>query len=133
MNDPVGAPVPATSPGTGSVSAREQSGELDRSEVVARAVERLPSVARLTAGLGTQVATFLPGRRVLGVRLGEDETEIHIVARYGASLPDVADEVRTTVEKHVPGKPVAVHVDDLDVPGADEPTAPVAALPPASP
>ena len=97
-------------------------------EAIAEAVRAIPSVAVLGGGTVTQMATFLPGRRVVGVRLGEDTVEVHVTARYGASLPDLGEEVRRTVAPLAPGLDVDVFVDDLEVPDLDEPTAPVAEL-----
>jgi hypothetical protein len=101
-------------------------------ERVAQAVERVPTVARLSAAsTGAEVATYLPGRRVRGVRVADDGVEIHVVARWPAVLPEVGDAVRSAAAPLVGGRAVEVVIDDLDVPGLDEPTEPVAELPPA--
>jgi hypothetical protein len=101
-------------------------------ERVAQAVERVPTVARLSGGsVGVEVATYLPGRRVRGVRVAEGTVEIHVVARWPAVLPEVGDAVRSAAAPLVGGRAVEVVIDDLDVPGLDEPTEPVAELPPA--
>ena len=101
-------------------------------ERVAQAVERVPTVARLSAGsTGAEFATYLPGRRVRGVRVADDGVEIHVVARWPAVLPEVGDAVRSAAAPLVGGRAVEVVIDDLDVPGLDEPTEPVAELPPA--
>lgn len=124
------AAVGAASPE--SVSGAEVGGELDTAEMISRVVGRIPSVASLHGGTAAQVATFLPGRRVVGVRVSDLAVEVHVVARYGASLPDVAAEIRAAVAPFAKGSPVAVFVEDIEVPGADEPTAAVAELPPAT-
>jgi len=101
-------------------------------ELVAQAVERVPTVARLSAGsAGAEVATYLPGRRVRGVRVADDAVQVHVVARWPAVLPEVGDAVRAAAAPLVGGRAVEVVIDDLDVPGLDEPTEPVAELPPA--
>jgi NADH dehydrogenase FAD-containing subunit len=101
-------------------------------ERVAQAVERVPTVARLSAGsTGAEVATYLPGRRVRGVRVADGTVEVHVVARWPAVLPEVGDAVRSAAAQLVGGRAVEVVIDDLDVPGVDEPTEPVAELPPA--
>jgi NADH dehydrogenase FAD-containing subunit len=101
-------------------------------ERVAQAVERVPTVARLSAGsTGAEVATYLPGRRVRGVRVADGTVEVHVVARWPAVLPEVGDAVRSAAAPLVGGRAVEVVIDDLDVPGVDEPTEPVAELPPA--
>ena len=94
-------------------------------EVIAAAVSACPSVARLYPGGVAEVATYLPGRRVEGVRLGEDQLEVHVVAAWDVPLPQVADEVRGAAAPVAGGLPVAVYIDDVDIPpallGADEP------------
>jgi NADH dehydrogenase FAD-containing subunit len=100
-------------------------------ERVAQAVERVPTVARLSAGsTGAEIATYLPGRRVRGVRVDDGTVEVHVVARWPAVLPEVGDAVRAAAAPLVGGRAVEVVIDDLDVPGEDEPTEPVAQLPP---
>jgi hypothetical protein len=116
-----------TDPGGGA-----QGGPPIDAERVAQAVERVPTVARLSAGsTGAEVATYLPGRRVRGVRVADDTVEVHVVARWPAVLPEVGDAVRTAAAPLVGGRAIEVVIDDLEVPGEDEPTEPVAELPPA--
>jgi hypothetical protein len=101
-------------------------------ERVAQAVERVPTVARLWGGsTGAEIATYLPGRRVRGVRVDDGTVEIHVVARWPAVLPEVGEAVRAAAAPLAGGRAVEVVIDDLDVPGLDEPTEPVAELPPA--
>jgi hypothetical protein len=101
-------------------------------ERVAAAVEKVPTVARLSSGsTGAEIATYLPGRRVRGVRVDEETVEVHVVARWPAVLPEVGDAVRSAAGPLVGGRAIEVVIDDLDVPGLDEPTEPVAELPPA--
>ena len=90
-------------------------GAVDPDEVAERTAG-CRSVARLSAGLVGEVATYLPGRRVEGVRLAEDQIEVHVVARWGARVPDLAAEVRAAVGPVADGLPVDVYVDDVDVP-----------------
>lgn len=87
-------------------------------EVIAALVAACPSVARLYGGRAAEVATYLPGRRVEGVRLGEDELEVHVVAAWNVPLPKVADEVRGAAVPVGGGLPVAVYIDDVDIPPA---------------
>ena len=88
--------------------------DLDIDEV-ARLAASCPSVARLATGGAVEVATYLPGRRVAGVRSTAGGIEVHVVARYGPSLPDVAEEVRAAVQPVVGDRPVAVCIDDVDL------------------
>lgn len=85
-------------------------------EAVAAAALGCPLIADLTGGRFGEVATYLPGRRILGVRLVDGEIELHVVARWGAPLPEVAEVVRAAVAPYADGLPVAVFVDDIEVP-----------------
>lgn len=83
---------------------------------VAAAVRAVPAVADLHAGSFGEVATHLPGRRVLGVRLGET-AEVHVAAVHGTPLPALAEAVRAVVAP-LTGTPVRVVVEDV-VPAGD--------------
>ncbi|MCX6408481.1 MAG: hypothetical protein NTV28_16330 [Propionibacteriales bacterium] len=81
-------------------------------ERVAAATLGVPGVAGLHAGSFGEVATYLPGRRVTGVRLRDDDTEVHVVAVMGTRLRDLADAVRSAVSPLV-DTPVRVVVEDV--------------------
>lgn len=92
-------------------------------EEVARAVAACPDVARLSEGAVAEIASYLPGRRVPGVRIAEDAVEVHIVARWGRPLPEVGEAVATAAAPAAAGLPVRVFVDDIDPPPAVAPAA----------
>lgn len=105
-------------------------------EAVAAAAASCPGVARLSRGMGTEVATYLPDRRVHGVRMRDEAVDVHVVAEVGVVLPELASRIRSAVAPLVEGRPVDVHVDDLDVdpPAADDgPGAPVGGPLPSQP
>ncbi len=85
-------------------------------EAVAAAALGCPLIADLTGGRFGEVATYRPGRRILGVRMVDGEIELHVVAKWGAPLPEVAEVVRAAVAPYAGGLPVAVFVDDIEVP-----------------
>lgn len=85
-------------------------------EAVAAAALGCPLIADLTAGRFGEVATYLPGRRIPGVREVDGTVEVHVVAKWGTPLPEVAEVVRAAVSPHAAGAPVAVFVDDIEVP-----------------
>ncbi|MFL6055798.1 MAG: hypothetical protein ACJ72W_23285 [Actinoallomurus sp.] len=82
---------------------------------IAAAVSACPSVARLADG---PVATYLPGRAVQGVAVGECEVRIAVVAIYGRPLAEVADQVREAVQRVTPHQRIDVAIDDMEIPGA---------------
>jgi hypothetical protein len=89
-------------------------------DAVAERTAGCRSVARLSAGPFGEVATYLPGRRVRGVRLVDGQIEVHVVACWNVRVPELAAEVRAAVGPIAAGHPVDVHVDDVDVPGEGE-------------
>ena len=85
-------------------------------EAVAKRAVRCRSVARISTGPFGEVATYLAGSRVPGVRVRDGRLEIHVVACWGAEVPELAGEVRDAVRPLAGELPIDVHVDDLDVP-----------------
>ncbi|MDD7939123.1 hypothetical protein PHK61_11925 [Actinomycetospora lutea] len=87
-------------------------------DLVAAAVTTCPLVAGLHAGAHGTAATLLPGRRVPGVRVTATAGEparvtVTVVARYGAPLPRLVEQVRSAVAVRAPGHPVDVVVGDV--------------------
>ncbi|MCD2186899.1 Asp23/Gls24 family envelope stress response protein [Actinomycetospora soli] len=85
---------------------------------IATAVQACPLVVGLHPGLHGAVATLLPGRRVPGVRVVEDDDrpvrlEIAVTAPYGAVLARVGEQVRAAVAPLAPGLPAEVTVADI--------------------
>ncbi|MDP9419979.1 MAG: hypothetical protein M3P53_07510 [Actinomycetota bacterium] len=84
-------------------------------DAIATAVDACPSVVRRATGRGVEVASYLPGRRVEGIRTGDGRVEVHVEVRYGVPLPLAADEIRAAVVACTPGVDVDVVIADLDV------------------
>lgn len=91
----------------------------DLADAVAAAVRAVPGVVDLHAGTFGEVATYLPGRRVTGVRVRDDGVAVHVVLRFGVPVLDTAQRVRAAVQVLAPG-PVDVSVEDV-VEAVDEP------------
>ena len=63
--------------------------------VVAAAVTAVPGVVGLHAGMFGEVATYLPGHRVAGIRTSADNvTEVHVTLSYGSPVRDTAARIR---------------------------------------
>ena len=93
-------------------------GPVDVDAVVAT-VAACPSVAHLAqGGPGEQVATFLPGRRVGGVRVTDETLEVHIATRWDVPIPMAAAEVRSALAGLSGGRSITIAVDDVDDPQA---------------
>lgn len=86
------------------------------SERVADAVRAVPGVADLHAGAVGDAVTLLPGRRVPGVRLTQDATEVHVAVEHGHPVRDVADAVRRATRTVLDDRPVTVVVEDVVAP-----------------
>lgn len=100
---------------------------IDTDAVVA-AVERLDVVDHLSGGDFGEVATYLPGRRVHGVRTSGDRIEVHVVLRLRPDLMAAAADVREAVRAVAEGADVDVFITDVvldeddDEAGADTDT-----------
>ena len=86
---------------------------LTPAEVVAAAVLGVPGVVRLHGGRFGGLGTYLPGRRVTGVRIDDEGTEVHVVVSDRVPVPDTAARVQRAVSAIAP-MPVRVHVEDID-------------------
>lgn len=84
----------------------------DLVERAASAALATPGVAALHGGMFGEVATYLPGRRILGITLDEQSCAVHLTVRYPADLYETADRVRAAVEPIV-GVPVHITIEDL--------------------
>ena len=103
--------------GTTAVTTAVSAPEPDAEHVAALAL-RCAGVATLWPGTFGEIATYLPGRRVPGVRIGPGSAEIHLVARYrvdgrDVSLVELADAVRRTVIAGAAAQVVDVYIDDV--------------------
>ncbi|WP_276800527.1 hypothetical protein [Cellulomonas iranensis] len=99
---PVAPPVPVDPP--------------DPAELAATAALAVPGVTGLHPGPFGEIGTYLPGRRVAGVRVRTTpdgtSTEVHVVLRLGTDLRATAGAVHAAVRAAVGGD-VHVVVDDL--------------------
>lgn len=111
------------SPGSTGTTGPEAGQEpvLPDPQAIATAVEACASVSRLSGGVSGEVATYLPGSRVNGVRVREDGIAVNVVAYWGLPAEQVGDEVRAAVRGAAvaagpPAGPVDVTIDDLELP-----------------
>ncbi|WP_130011219.1 hypothetical protein [Serinicoccus sediminis] len=84
-------------------------------ELVGERVLTVPGVHDLHPGVMGEIATYLPGRRVAGVRLTQDTCEVHVVLDWAAPVAGTTDAVRAAVRPLVEG-PVDVVVEDVAAP-----------------
>lgn len=121
-----GADRPAPDDRAGSVFGADH-GPSGEAEVLATAVLSVPGVAGLHGGRYGEIATYLPGRRVRGVRIepedphaaaGAGRVEVHVVARYPTPVGTLASRIRTRLAPLAGDRAVDVYVEDYTV--ADE-------------
>jgi hypothetical protein len=88
----------------------------DVARSVAEAVTAVPGVAGLTPGPGVEVSTQFSGGKVVGVRLGGEQVEIHIRADR-MPLPPIAAEAIAAARRVLAAigdeRRVLVVVDDV--------------------
>ena len=84
----------------------------DLADVIAAAARSVPGVADLHTGAFGEAATYLPGRRVNGVQIRDDVTEVHLTLTWGAPVLPTADEVRRVVSALVTTR-VDITVEDV--------------------
>lgn len=118
------SPAPGSPSGPASASLAgagagwvDATATLDPADVVAAAALAVPGVAGLHAGTFSEVGTYLPGRRVDGVRLRDDVAEVHVVLTWGVDVRATADAIREALAP-LTGTPVDVCVEDV-VPAVD--------------
>lgn len=85
---------------------------LEPADVIRATVLAVPGVADMHSGTFGEVGTYLPGRRVDGVRIRADVTEVHVALTWGSPVLAVADDIRAAVEPLV-GTPVDVSIQDV--------------------
>jgi uncharacterized alkaline shock family protein YloU len=86
---------------------------VDAADRVATAVRAVADVVDLHTGMFGEVGTYLPGRRVPGVRISHNTVEVHITVMFDASVRHTAAAVRTAVAEQLPGATVNVTVEDV--------------------
>ena len=56
---------------------------------------------------------YLPGRRITGVAVRDQDIEVHVIGCYGVPVGTIAAEVRRAAESFASGYPVHVIIEDL--------------------
>jgi hypothetical protein len=95
-------------------------------ERVAEVVTSHPSVVRLHGGVFGDVATYLPGRKLTGVRIGtgDEPVELGVVLRLDRPIPEIVRALRREVSAMCGGAPVDITVGDAVFPGETGPATP---------
>jgi hypothetical protein len=113
-------PAPAPEPGTAGAAEPEPvepepvepEPVEDLADRVAAVVRAVPGVVGLHGGVFGEVATYLPGRRVSGIRITAERAEVHLTLAWGEPVRPTAELVRDLVAE-LTGVPVFVTVEDV--------------------
>jgi hypothetical protein len=111
-----------TSPPASPAVSRAGSSVIDDVDVnaVAASVLACPGVAGLDGGRFGEMASYLPGRTVPGVVVGDGRIRVQIRARWGVPVPELAARIATALLPLTGPRPVDVVIADID----DAPSAP---------
>ncbi len=93
-------------------------------DLLAAVIRGVVGVVALGGGGPLQPATYLPGRRVRGLRLSTDRIEVAVTVAFGIPAAVVAERIRAALAVSAQGRPVDVHIADLQVPEGSATTAP---------
>jgi hypothetical protein len=85
-------------------------------DAVAAAVRGCPAVDDLDGGLLGGAVTYLPGRRVPGIRILEDRIEVHVRGVWDQPVGLIAAQVRQALALLAGGRVVDVFLTDIAEP-----------------
>ena len=87
--------------------------ETELADSVAEAILAVPGVAALHPGMFGEVGTYLPGRRVTGVRITDDRVDVHVTVHEGVDVRRTAAAVRDAVVRVTSRPTVDITVEDI--------------------
>ncbi len=95
-------------------------------DAVATAVRGCPGVLDLHGGPPQLIATYLPGRRVEGVRVDRGVVAVQVRARWGTPVSDLSAQIRAALRPLAAGRRIDIVWADV----ADPPSPPAPATTP---
>jgi len=85
-------------------------------DAVAAAVRGCTGVSALDGGRDGEVASYLPGRKVPGVQVGEGRVRVQVRSRWGVPAADLAAMITVVLTPLTGTRPVDVLIADIDDP-----------------
>lgn len=98
-----------------TISGSASTQDVPDIDAIVAATLACPAVAGLHEGGARAVATYLPGRRVVGVRVEDRRVLVSVVLAPGSSVRSLEAQVRSAVLPHVEDRQVDVHVADVQL------------------
>jgi hypothetical protein len=71
----------------------------------------------LDGGPLSGVATYLPGRRVPGIRISDGRLEVHVRGAWNVPVATIASQIRSALAALAPGMPIDIVLTDVAEPG----------------
>ena len=87
-------------------------------EAIAAAVTGVAMIAGLHGGRFGEIVSYLPGRRITGVRVVDEAVQVHVSGRWPATGAQIAAAVRAAAAPYAGHRPVTVVVADLYTEGS---------------
>jgi hypothetical protein len=88
-------------------------------DVVHDTVLACPGVAGVGSTLPGALATYLPGRRVTGIRVNPDSIELEVCTRWNASAAHVGAALQAALKKQAAGRRIDVTIVDIEPPESE--------------
>jgi hypothetical protein len=90
-------------------------------DAVHTAVNACPGVAGVGGGTLAALTTYLPGRRIPGIRINPESIELEVVAEWNTTAADIVSEIRRAVADLVHRRRVDITITDIVLPGEQLP------------
>jgi len=87
-------------------------------DAVAAAVRGCPGVSGLDSGQFSEVASYLPGRKVEGIVVRDGRVRVQIRSRWAVPAPALAAQITAMLAPLTGNRPVDVVIADIDDPPA---------------
>ena len=100
-------------------------------DAVHTAVTGCPGVADVGGSSLAALTTYLPGRRVPGIRINTDTVEVEVVAEWNMNMITIAGGIRRALVSIVGGRRVDITIVDIELPEGDPAAGSLPALEPA--
>ncbi len=76
-----------------------------------------PAVAALDAEVPGSPTTYLPGRRVAGISIGERNVSVQVRMRWGTTADVLNQQIRVALAPIAAGRRIDITIADIALPG----------------